>query len=75
VAKKPGNRLRVLRAEKRLTQLDVAKRLGISQSTYCLIESEARPPTDDERAALVRILKVEEADLGFKSAPTTEANA
>ncbi len=32
------NRLRVIRAEKRLTQTALAKRLGMSQSTYCLME-------------------------------------
>jgi transcriptional regulator with XRE-family HTH domain len=69
VAKKPVNRLRVLRAERGLRQRDLARRIGLSQGTYSLIESGDRPPTDEDRAALARVLKVEDEALGFGELP------
>jgi transcriptional regulator with XRE-family HTH domain len=61
-------RLRVLRAERGLTQLAVARRLGVSQSKYWQIENGYTTPTDKEAERLARILKVSEAELELRSA-------
>jgi transcriptional regulator with XRE-family HTH domain len=39
-----ANRLRVLRAERRLTQRDVAQRIGMSQATYWKFENAYAEP-------------------------------
>ena len=39
-----GARLKELRAKKELTQLEMAKILGLSQSTYALYETDKRQP-------------------------------
>lgn len=40
-----GERLKELRKEKGLTQVEIAKKMGISQSVVALIESERNTPT------------------------------
>jgi transcriptional regulator with XRE-family HTH domain len=61
---KNGNRLRVRRAELRITQWDTAKRARISsQSRYSLIENGYAQPSEAERRRLARALKSEEAEL------------
>lgn len=62
MAKGDKNRLRVLRAEKRLTQLDTAARAKVSITRYWKIENGYTDPTPSERAALSRALRVSEAD-------------
>lgn len=57
------NRLRVIRAEKRLTQHDVAHRLGISQASYSLLESAVREPDDDTRDRIAKALMVGVGEL------------
>ena len=59
----PLTRLRGLRAERGFSQMELARRIGVSQSTYCQIEKGFREPTDDERAALARLLRANESDL------------
>jgi len=57
------NRLRVLRAEHRLTQMALARRIRVGTYRYWQIENGYTKPTDDERAALAKAFKVEEADV------------
>lgn len=53
--------LRELRARHKLTQKEVAEKLGIRQSTYCAIES-----VDAEMIAkLAEILQVNKADISL----------
>lgn len=57
------NRLRVVRAEKRISQLDTALAIGLSQSKLSLIENGYTEPTPEERADLARVLGVTESEL------------
>lgn len=57
------NRLRVLRAEKEISQLDLALRVGISQSKLSLIENDYTEPTAGERASLATALGVSEVEV------------
>lgn len=63
--KATSNRLRVLRAEHRLTQRDVAKRTGINMMRFWNIENDYIEPTLEECKALAKVLKVKVADLGL----------
>lgn len=56
---KCSNRLRVLRAEKRTTQMDLAAKAKISVGRYWKIENGYVEPTRGERAAIARALKVD----------------
>ena len=52
------NRLRVLRAERRLTQDDVALRMGLqSKYRYWQIENEELEPTESELRKLERVFR------------------
>jgi transcriptional regulator with XRE-family HTH domain len=57
------NRLRVLRAEKKLSQLALSTKSRIKEYRYWRIENGYITPTDNERAALARALGVAEADV------------
>ena len=57
------NRLRVLRAERRLTQGKLAKRIGMSQGHYCRMERAERVPSERELEKLARALKVDVAAI------------
>jgi transcriptional regulator with XRE-family HTH domain len=57
------NRLRVLRAERRLTQNDVAGKLGISQASYWQIETGLREPDAKTQTRIAKALRVTVADL------------
>lgn len=62
--RKVANRLFLLRAERRLTQLDVAKRLGFpTKFRYWQIENEQIAPTEKERKKLARVFGVEETAI------------
>lgn len=62
--RKVTNRLFLLRAERRLTQTDVAKRLGFpTKFRYWEIENEKRTPTPTELRKLSRVFGVPEADI------------
>jgi len=54
-----SNRLRVLRAETRTTQMDLAAKTKIGMSRYWKIENGYVEATKRERAALARALKVD----------------
>jgi transcriptional regulator with XRE-family HTH domain len=55
--------LRKLRVEQGVRQAEIARHLGISQSTYCLIESGTRRTTETERKAIAKLFKVAEAEI------------
>lgn len=56
------NRLFVLRAERRLTQTDVSRRLGFpTKFRYWEIENEKRSATPAERKKLARVFGVDES--------------
>lgn len=57
------NRLRVLRAEMRWSQMETAERARIGFNRYWRIENEYAEPEPDERAALARVFGVTEADV------------
>lgn len=57
------NRLRVLRAEKGLSQLDTAIKANIKHYRYWRIENGYEIPTDLERARLAKTLAVLVTDL------------
>lgn len=57
------NRIRVVRADKRITQMDIQLATGITQSKLSLIENLYVEPTPDEREALAKALGVSEAEL------------
>lgn len=59
---KNTNRLRVLRAETGVSQLDTALAANIPQHRYWLIENGYRAPTPKERKAIARALKAQESD-------------
>lgn len=51
------NRLRVQRAERRITQIDTALKANIPHSRYWRIENGYDEPTEPERKRLARVLK------------------
>lgn len=57
------NRLRVLRADKGLSQLDTALQADIKHYRYWRIEKGYEDPTPIERENLARLFGVEEADV------------
>ena len=56
------NRLRVLRAERRMTQMLLARRSRINVTRLSHIENDVLDPTDVERARLAKALGVELAE-------------
>lgn len=48
----------MLRAERRLTQHDVAERLGVSQAQYWKFETAIVEPSDDDKRRLARVFRV-----------------
>lgn len=65
VKSKPTNRLRVLRAERDVTQMDLALKAGMGLTRYWKIETGYIEPSETERARLAKALRVDESDLGF----------
>jgi len=63
-----GNRLRVLRAERRVSQLELSKRAGVHPSRYWRLENEILDPTPDEQGAIARALGV---DIALAWPPAT----
>lgn len=59
------NRLKVLRAECEISQLDLAIKVGLSRDRYWRIENGYDQPAADELRKLAKALRVSEADLGF----------
>ena len=57
------NRLRVLRAERHMTQLTLARKARCHQSRLSHLENGLDTATDDELARLAKVLRVPVADL------------
>ncbi|GIM45922.1 hypothetical protein DNHGIG_14710 [Collibacillus ludicampi] len=53
-----GQRIKVKRKEKKLTQLDVARKLGIDNTTVSKWESDVYEPDADNLAKLANLLEV-----------------
>jgi transcriptional regulator with XRE-family HTH domain len=53
-----SNRLRVLRAERRLSQDELAAKLGVSQAQYSKLERGFAEPNAEQRKVLARVFKV-----------------
>jgi len=66
VGKPESNRLRVLRAEQRVTQLTLSRKAHINPSRISFIENGHVEPTPEERAKLAKALRVTESELGFE---------
>ena len=66
MVRKLRNRLKVLRAEQQITQMDLAIKAGLSRDRYWRIENGYEQPALDERVKLARALRVDESDLGFQ---------
>jgi transcriptional regulator with XRE-family HTH domain len=56
-------RLRVLRAEHRISQIDLAREIGIGPYRCWQIENGYAEPTPDERAAFAKFFEVTESDV------------
>ncbi len=63
MAKRETNRLRVIRAEKRITQLDTAAKANMGMTRFWKIENGYIDPTPADRAAIAKALKVSEAEV------------
>lgn len=63
MVRKSRNRLKVLRAEREITQMDLALKVGLSRDRYWRIENGYEEPTDDERARLSKALRAETSEL------------
>lgn len=57
------NRLKVRRAELGLTQIRAARKAGLSQTRWSLIETRKDDPTVDEIKALARALRASADEL------------
>jgi transcriptional regulator with XRE-family HTH domain len=62
------NRLRVLRAERRMTQFQLAQKSRINPATVSLIENEHLVPTPDQRDRLARALNADADELLLETA-------
>lgn len=60
---KQANRLKVLRADKGLSQLDTAIKIGIGRDRYWYIENGYKEATQEERTALAELFGVAETDV------------
>ncbi len=63
MAKRDKNRLRVVRADRRITQMDTALKSGVSLSRLWRIENGYREATPQEQAAIARVLKADVAEV------------
>lgn len=62
---KSRNRLKVLRAEHEISQMDLALKVGLSRDRYWRIENGYDDPSESELRKLAKALHVEYTDLGF----------
>ena len=68
------NRVRVWRAERHVTQLELARKSGVAPSRISLIENSHTEATERERDRLARALKVDIIEA-FPEPPAPEAVA
>ena len=59
------NKIKILRAEKKLTQDQLAKKSGISRTTLAMIENEKAVPDGTTIAALVKALETPANNIFF----------
>ncbi len=59
------NRLRVLRAERRVTQMRIALKARLSPSRFSLIENDLITPKDIEKRRIARALGVKAEEVFF----------
>lgn len=57
------NKLKKKRIELELTQYDVEKLTGISQSKLSLFEGDYREPNESEKKKIARVLRAEKQEL------------
>jgi transcriptional regulator with XRE-family HTH domain len=69
--KKATNRLRVLRAERDITQMDLSRKAGLELTRYWRIENGYATPNDAELRSLARVLKATAEEMGFQLAGAT----
>jgi transcriptional regulator with XRE-family HTH domain len=60
-------RLRLLRTDRELTQIEVAHLAGIPKARYWYIESGYGTPTKDEADAIARVLRTTVRYIGFRA--------
>jgi transcriptional regulator with XRE-family HTH domain len=63
MAKRDKNRLRVVRADRRITQIDTALKAGLPFGRFWRIENGYRQPTPQEQAAIARALKADVTEI------------
>lgn len=63
MSNKHVNRLRVLRAERNISQMDAADAVAMSANRFWRIENGYTEPTDDEKEALARFFGVRVRDI------------
>ena len=56
--------LKKLREEKKMSQIDVAKAIGVHLNTYALWEKEGGKPTPENLAKLEKVLGIKETVKG-----------
>lgn len=69
-----GNTLRVRRAERRVSQLDLAVQLGMSPNRFWRIENGYALPTEAERAAIAQALGVPESEIWPEPSDAADAD-
>lgn len=67
------NRLRVLRAEHRKSQLDTSRAARIKEYRYWRIENGYEEPSEEEQRALARVFRVGPTDV-FPQPVTSKAS-
>ena len=60
---KVTNRLRVFRAERRLSQMELARRSRVSTNRIWRFENGYAEATSDEQARLAKVLRIEVSEL------------
>lgn len=60
---KIGNKLKFLRKQHKLTQVELAKKAGISANYYARIERDEENPSIEVLQALAKALKVASSDI------------
>jgi transcriptional regulator with XRE-family HTH domain len=66
------NQLRVLRAERKVNQSQIAEAIGVTLDRFWKIENGKAEATDDERINLAKALGVTQADI-WPNRPMDEA--
>ena len=70
---RPARTLRVLRAEREITQQVIAAKAGLTQTRYWQIEhGEGTPLRKEERAAIARLLAVQPHEIAWPDMKPTQ---